>query len=175
MTVVRSILVALAAVGLVGVLAGCGGGDGSSLPDDEVTTTGGLPSSSVSTQPQAPSTTTTSTTGAGPAEVPSLLELRGDLDVAVVVLEPTTEGGSHPTLSWQPASGAESYWLVVRGADGRPYWAWTGTSTSVRVGGGDRSDTNQTAALHEAMTWRVAAFDAAGVLIGLSDPASLTP
>lgn len=93
----------------------------------------------------------------------------------MVAFNPTTEAGSHPTLSWNPFEGAMSYWLVLRDTDGRPCWAWTGTDTSVRMGGGDSSDTNQTAALHAGMTWSVAAFDVEGNLVALSDTASLAP
>jgi hypothetical protein len=97
-----------------------------------------------------------------------------DLGIAVVVVEPTTETGSHPLMSWQPVDGATSYWLVVRDADERPYWAWTGNDTRVRVGGGDNPDTNQTAVVHEAMTWSVAAFDGQGRLIAISPWTSLS-
>ncbi|MCP4964264.1 MAG: hypothetical protein GY926_03415 [bacterium] len=94
---------------------------------------------------------------------------------AFMAMTPTNESGSHPTLSWQPADGAASYWLTIRDADARPYWAWTGTETSVRFGGGDSPETNQTAVLHETMTWRVAAFDANGGLVAISDSASVSP
>lgn len=101
--------------------------------------------------------------------------MRGDLGIDILVLNETTETGSHPTLSWNSFGGAVSYWLVLRDAGGRPYWAWTGTDTSVRVGGGDSADTNQTAALRAEMTWSVAAFDKEGNLSALSDTALLAP
>mgnify|MGYP001084730826 FL=1 len=122
---------------------------------------------------QAPTTTAVSAATTIP---PSLLDMRGDLGVGIVVVDPTTETGSpHPTLSWQPVDAAASYWLVLHDADGEPFWAWTGTDTSIRVGGGGSPDINQTAALHQEMTWRVAAFDGEGVLVALSDPAALAP
>jgi hypothetical protein len=43
------------------------------------------------------------------------------------------------------------------------------------VGGGDQADGNQTAALHEEMSWSVSVFNAGGELIALSDPANLVP
>ena len=95
--------------------------------------------------------------------------------VAELSLDPTVESGSHPTLSWPAVDGATSYWLVLLDSAGEPYWAWTGSATSVRVGGGDRDATNQTAALHEPMTWTVSAFDAAGALLAISEPANAAP
>ncbi len=92
-----------------------------------------------------------------------------------MVLQPTDEGGSHPTLSWLPLEGASTYWLVLRDGSGRVAWAWSGKRTSVRVGGGDTADLNQTATVYEEMTWSVLAFDAAGELIGLSDRQRVAP
>lgn len=100
---------------------------------------------------------------------------RDALALDALTLDPADEGGSHPTLSWQPVDGADSYWLVVHDADRRPYWSWTGSVTTVRFGGGDRAETNQTAALHDTMTWSVIALDAEGNPIALSDEAPLTP
>ncbi len=160
-------------------LAGCAASDSSTAEEGESAT-----SVVPSTATAAPTTTTgpvtsaapsTTTPGDDPTTSPVLVELRENLGINALILETTNESGSHPTLSWQPADGAESYWLTVRAADARPYWAWTGADTSVRVGGGDRPDTNQTAVLHETMTWRVAAFDADGVLIAISDEASISP
>lgn len=64
---------------------------------------------------------------------------------------------------------------MVSDADGEPYWAWTGTDTEVRVGGGDSTELNQTAAIHEEMVWRVAAFDETGTLVALSATGALAP
>ncbi len=125
--------------------------------------------------PSTPSAAATAPSSEGPGDDPTLDDLRGALGIDVLHLEPTTETGNHPTLSWQPVDGAASYWLVLRDDDDRPYWAWTGSDTTVRVGGGDRSETNQTAALHGEMTWRVAAFDTDHDLIALSDTARLSP
>lgn len=154
-------------VGFVFALASCSG-NGETVPGDDPDTTFVAEST--------PSVTGTSTTAADDTtSVPSLREMRDDLGIDILILSPTNETGSHPTLSWSPVDGAMSYWLVLRDADGRPYWAWTGNDTSVRVGGGDSSEPNQTATLHEEMTWSVAAFDEEENLIALSDAASLTP
>ena len=92
-----------------------------------------------------------------------------------MALRPADEGGPHPTLAWDAVDGAATYWLVVHDGDGRVYWAWTGAETQVRVGGGDRSELNQTAALHEPMTWSVTAVDASGSLLAFSDVATVSP
>lgn len=157
---------------LLVALAACGGGDEASPAASEVTTTAAATTSPTT---QAPPTTAATDGSTTTTALPTLTELRDDLGIAVLGLGPTTETGSHPTLSWQAADGAATYWLVVRDGAGRPYWAWTGSDTSVRIGGGDTPDTNQTAALHEPMTWSVAAFDAAGELIALSDEATVSP
>ena len=38
-------------------------------------------------------------------------------------------------LSWPPVAGAASYRVVILDSGRRPYWAWQGDATSVRVGG----------------------------------------
>ncbi len=176
MSSLRSLRLLVSVLCVIALLGACGS-DGSDQQESQVPTTTPTPADSA-----APPTTSTATTNAAPAttagpeeDPPSLAELRSDLDIDVVVLEPASEGGNHPTLGWQATEGAASYWLVMRDGDGRPYWAWTGTDTSVRVGGGDSPETNQTAALHETMTWRVAAFDEQGNLVGLSDTATVSP
>ncbi len=113
-----------------------------------------------------------------PAQTPSassMRELLMDGATGTVILQPADEGGSHPTLTWSPLEGASTYWLVLRDGSGRVAWAWSGDDTSVRVGGGDTDDLNQTATAYEEMTWSVLAFDAAGELIGLSDRQRVAP
>ncbi len=101
--------------------------------------------------------------------------MRPDLGLGTVVLAQPFEGGSHPTLAWEPVSGASSYWLVVRDGDGEAYWAWSGSATSVRLGAGERAVLNQTAALDEEMSWTVMAFDQNNTLIALTDVSTVTP
>ncbi len=97
------------------------------------------------------------------------------LNAITIRLDDVQEQGPHPVLTWRPIDGATSYWLVVVDSDERPYWAWTGEASSVRVGGGSSGALNQTAAIHEPMSWRVGAFDDAGVLVGLSERGTLSP
>lgn len=119
-------------------------------------------------------TSTSSPTDAAPPAA-TIRDMRDSLGLENVTLVTLTEGGSHPRLEWEPVSGATTYWLIVRDGSGQPYWAWTGSATAVRIGGGDVSDLNQTAALHEEMTWTVAAFDDSGSLFAISDPGSVAP
>ncbi len=122
--------------------------------------------------PAAEPPATTPPTTAAPADLRSVLADRG---IGQLTLLPTTESGPHPTLSWEAVEDAAAYWLVVLDGSGRAHWAWTGSDTSVRFGGGERADENQTSPLHEPMTWSVSALDAAGLVIALSDVGSLTP
>lgn len=109
---------------------------------------------------------------ADPGATRELLASRG---IGTVTLQASSEGGSHPVLAWDAVDGAASYWLVLHDDAGRPYWGWTGSETSVRVGGGDRAEQNQTAVLHEPMTWSVSAFDADGRLMAISEPQVVEP
>lgn len=179
----------LAVVGIVGVsgaLAGC------SADDDAGTTTSDLDglaaTATSSATPTAPAVTTVATSTAPTTS--STVEPDVDtttapeapaadpvdvLGVGSIVLDDVTEPGPHPVLGWEPVPGAASYWLTVTDGAGRPFWAWTGTATTVRVGGGPSAELNQTAAIHEPMTWRVAALDSNGVLVALSEPGDLAP
>ena len=92
-----------------------------------------------------------------------------------IIVHPSTEGGPHPELSWEPVPDAVAYWLVLQRADGEATWAWTGSETSTRVGGGASPDLNQTAAVHAEMQWVVTAFDANDEVIAISAPSPLRP
>lgn len=168
-------IAAALAIGLA--VAACGGSDEpasassstgpASTPDTAaVTTTAGSTTPSTT---QGPSSTGTSPSAS------SIRDLRGDFGIESIALQPADEGGPHPTLAWDAVDGAATYWLVVHDGDGRVYWAWTGAETQVRVGGGDRPELNQTAALHEPMTWSVTAVDASGSLLAFSDVATVSP
>lgn len=91
----------------------------------------------------------------------------------MVELNPT-EAGPRPTLSWSPVDGAVRYTLVVLGVDGEPYWAWSGEESSVPMGGIEDPDVVGPW-VHEPMTWTVAASDASGAAIALSQVSILTP
>jgi hypothetical protein len=160
--------IAVLAFGLL--VTACGGSDeatGTSAPATstaETTTTAGA----------VPTTRAASATE-GVSSSSSLRDMRAGLEIESIVLGPADEGGPHPTLEWEPVDGAATYWLVLRNASGEVYWAWTGADTQVRVGGGDRPELNQSAALYEPMTWVVAAVDESGSLLAFSDVGTVAP
>jgi hypothetical protein len=78
-------------------------------------------------------------------------------------------------LSWQAVPSASSYWLVVQDSNGNPYWAWTGSDTEVRFGGGDTDALNQTAVLYEPMSWRIVALAVDGRVVAFSEYAAIEP
>lgn len=85
------------------------------------------------------------------------------------------EVGTRPELTWDPVDDAAYYSLVVSTADGRPYWAWEGTTTSIPLGGLPRlHDDAAGPRLADAMTWVVTAHDADHRVIALSDREPLT-
>ncbi|MFT7607766.1 MAG: hypothetical protein ACI9MX_000822 [Candidatus Aldehydirespiratoraceae bacterium] len=90
------------------------------------------------------------------------------------ILAVEAEPGPRPLLSWAPVAEAQRYTLVVLGLNGDPYWAWSGVDTSVAMGGITDPDVVGPW-VHEPMTWTVAAIDATGLAIALSDPGALTP
>lgn len=168
-------IAAVLAIGLT--ISACGGSDDStnSSPSTPPASTTGTAGVTTTAGPVTTATTpATSTTQARPSSS-SVRDVRADLGIQSITLQSADEGGPHPTLAWAPVDGAATYWLVLHDAAGRVYWAWTGVETQVRVGGGDRPELNQTAALHEPMTWSVTAADAAGNIVGFSDVATVAP
>jgi hypothetical protein len=84
------------------------------------------------------------------------------------------ERGSNPMLSWAPVDGAVLYRVVVLDPNGDAYWAWSGTETSVPVGG-NATPTLVGARVYDAMSWQVAAHGADGAPLAMSEPHVLTP
>jgi hypothetical protein len=167
-------LVAVVSIGMV--VTSCGGSDepaATTASAADVATTSRTAGATTTDGPAATAPTTPTATVANGST--SLRDLRGDLSIGSVELQPADEGGPHPTLAWDPVDDAATYWLVVRDGSGDAYWAWTGADTSVRLGGGDRAGLNQTAALHEPMTWSVTAIDGSGNVIAFSDVATVAP
>ncbi len=155
----RAFLVGIAST-LTLLGAGCGGGQSPStatsvepIADDEGTENSG-----------DATTTIVATNDSASAAVSYLPEL---------LLEEATPG-PRPLLSWAAVDGADRYTLVVLGDDGTPYWAWSGTETTIHFGGFDDPDAIGPW-VHEAMTWTVAATDAAGKPLAISQAGILTP
>ena len=160
------VFAAVLALVILASLAACGDDD---APTDA---SSAEPTAGPTAEPTAEATAEPTAVGDSIANLDVTREVLG-LDT--LVLEEPIEDGSHPVLSWQPVDGAASYWLVVHDAEGGPYWAWTGADTSVRLGGGDRAETNQTAALSAALTWSVLALDADGIPLAVSGEGQLAP
>ena len=90
-----------------------------------------------------------------------------------IAVEPT-EPGPRPLLAWESIDGATLYIVVVLGANGDPYWAWSGTETAINVGGIDEPEALG-AWVHESMTWTVSAQGPEGEVLALSSAAPLEP
>lgn len=121
---------------------------------------------------QADSTETTATTVAEVADLPGLPMADG---VEIQQLTDRTGGGPRPLLMWEPVAAATSYTVVLYDAAEDAWWSWSGTETSIVVGGvstdieigGPRADTDA--------RWSVMAFDDTGNLVGTSPKRSLEP
>lgn len=66
------------------------------------------------------------------------------------------QGVTRPEVRWSPVEGAELYRLAVEQSEGAS-WAWSGTDTSVVLGGGDIEREGPGFALRaEAQVWWIA-------------------
>ena len=153
------------------LLAACGG------DDDTTAATGAEPTATVA--PAEPAATEVAEPTASPAVEPTpdeppdsrqRLAEGGAPSIQLAIVEP----GPHPVLEWDAVAGADEYWLVVLDGDGVAYWSWIGEGTSVRFGGGDNPELNQTAVLFEPMTASVAAVSS-GTVIAISEVTELEP
>jgi hypothetical protein len=94
----------------------------------------------------------------------------------IQLLTPSDNAGLKPHFVWQAIEGADSYFLAVFDAGGRPYWSWSGTAAEVYLGGINRPLSDGAGpALVEEMSWRVYAFDAGGMLIAVSNRQAIAP
>lgn len=143
------------------IASACSGG--SSVPDAEGSTT-----------TEGPSVTNVSTTTTGISQGGGGLE--SILDVPTIELLTPEASGERPILEWTTVQGADGYRLVVLDAEGAPYWAWQGQTTSAVFGGGeDEGDGGQLAIVHESMTWSVVAIDGSRSIVGRSAVGVLVP
>ncbi len=78
------------------------------------------------------------------------------------------------TASGKDKGRLEADDFVHIGADGQPYWAWSGADTAINVGGTDEP-LAVGAWVHEEMSWTVSAHGATGEVLALSAPAQLQP
>ncbi|MEM7141134.1 MAG: hypothetical protein AAF548_08875 [Actinomycetota bacterium] len=146
------------------LLAACGDDGGSSSSADPTTTAAPTSSDASDAEPDIDD-------APAPGAPAGVFEQLGVEILALAAPEP----GPHPLLSWPPVDGAARYSVVVQTADGGAFWGWVGDATEVRVGGGDRAELNQTAAVVEPMRWSLLAHDADGGLVGFGPAVMLEP
>lgn len=164
----RAWKVGIAAAALLLTLAACG--ESTTTPTNASEATTEANSATTSTQSTVTGSDESSTTTSG-TEAPAVLTLA---DVFDAIATDATEAGPRPLLAWTPVDGAAVYQVVVLGADGEPFWAWSGAETSINVGGSDEPMAIG-AWVHEPMTWTVSALGSQGEVLGLSAPAELLP
>jgi hypothetical protein len=95
----------------------------------------------------------------------------------IELLTPTSGVGEKPLFEWSAAPGASSYALFLYFSDGNPYWAWSGESTSIYLGGYASAPPADAAGpiLVDGMTWAVIAFDASENVIASSEKQPISP
>lgn len=95
---------------------------------------------------------------------------------AIELVSPQSGAGIRPLLEWSAVDGAAYYLATVYAPDGSPYWTWTGTTTSVHVGGEPVLDDDRPGpSVTVGMTWGVVALDDTIVPIALSDRRPIGP
>ena len=113
----------------------------------------------------------------GPAVGGSGLLVNAPGVAAITLTTPETGAGLKPLLSWEPLPGAAEYQVSVYTSEQVPYWAWSGSGSSVYLGGGDTPPPEESAGptLSLGMWWAVLAFDADGRLSGSSALGPISP
>lgn len=101
-------------------------------------------------------------------------EAPGQPQVFELIATEPIAAGPRPLLAWEPIEGAAAYDLIVLDAAGAPYWAWTGETSSVFIGGVENPDAVG-AWVFEPLTWIVTARDAEGQPLAMSAKAELLP
>ena len=158
----------IAAITVVALLlTGCSGDSAETVATDPPAATTEAPTTGDGSAPETTATEAPTTTQA--AAVALTLE-----DVFPPITTQPTEPGPRPLLAWDAVAGADIYEVVVLGADGQPYWAWSGADTAINVGGTDEP-LAVGAWVHEEMSWTVSAHGATGEVLALSAPAQLQP
>ncbi len=159
---------AIFASALAIALASCGS-DGA---DDGSAVSTSSETAEATTTTTADSSNDTSDTPTADAETQADDEAGADLFPEIELA--STEPGPRPTLSWSGVDGAALYQLTVLDADGTPYWSWSGTDTTVPLGGMENPDA-MGAWVFEELSWMVVARDDAGAPLGMSRRGVLEP
>ncbi len=96
---------------------------------------------------------------------------------SIELLTPANGAGEKPLFEWAAVEGAARYSLILQFTDGQPYWAWSGSQTSVYLGGTHSPPAAEAAgpALQPGMAWAVLAFDAQQNIIAASQLQAISP
>lgn len=96
---------------------------------------------------------------------------------SIVLSAPEATGaGPSPTFAWEAVPGAVEYRLSILTTDG-PIWGWSGDATSVVYGGYSAAPAEGVGVLRlsTAAWWSVAALDADGEIVAVSDHRAVSP
>ena len=177
--------------GVLTLLAACSGDDDAARPPTTTSaatstiapvarTEPTTPPTEPTNPPTEPTTTTRATTSSVPTTTTTPPTIAAPLIAGIApTIEPITApagGGIRPLLEWTPVEGAAHYTVIVYAPDGTPYWTWTGTETSVHVGGEPvLDDARPGPSVTAGMTWGVAGLDANLNLVALSARHPIAP
>lgn len=108
----------------------------------------------------------------GESYLPDIIGLPG-----ITLLTPTENAGVKPLFEWSPVEGADWYSLVLTNSEGKNYWAWMGSKTSIYLGGTTTQPDDNAAGpiLQPGMTWAVIAYDADGKILAASHIRPISP
>lgn len=179
MNVTRTLLLAGAGPLAVVALAACSGDDDAEPTAAPIVTDAAGTTTPVATAVATTATPTTATTTSPPTtEATTTTQPEGVIS-GLSTLELLTAGsglGERPLLQWEAVDGAAAYIVTVNHPDGPPLWAWEGPATEVPYGGGPADDPDTTGArLDQPARWFVAAIDAEGRLLAVSDRVDIAP
>lgn len=158
-------------------LASCSSGD--QADDSEADSTIEAPAQA--TSPSGVSGSEETETASTPASVtapatPVTEPLLDGIEPSVDLLTTATGGGIRPLLEWEPHDNAGAYTVTVYAPDGSAYWSWTGSTTSVHVGGEPvLDDTAPGPSVIDGMSWGVIALSDSFVPIATSHLAPIGP
>lgn len=158
----------VAVIALALTLGACGSSDGGEAIPDETTAAKPAEATPTTTAADGEVIDTEELTASAPDVEESWVEIFPEIALTA------TEPGPRPLLSWSGVDDAALYQLTVLDADGVPYWAWSGTETSVHLGGMENPDAIG-AWVFEPLSWMVVARDASGAPVGMSMRGQLLP
>lgn len=97
---------------------------------------------------------------------------------AIELVAPAESGGGEvPVFEWKPVDGAVRYRLVVVDSGGAPLWSWSGSETTVRLGGllEEPAEGTPGPVISAGSSWSVVAFGADGAPLAVSTVRPVSP